>query len=153
VAILNARAVGRNHVSTRAHSADLGLLLLRLFAGLALAFAHGIHKLPPSGQFVQGVAEMGFPVPLFFAWASTAAELGGGLLIALGLFVRPAALLVSINMLVAIFLRQAGDPFAERELAALYLAVALALLFTGSGRYGLDNLLRRRPHQTPNGMP
>jgi putative oxidoreductase len=34
--------------SSAGPTADFGLLLLRVFAGLALAFAHGLGKLPPS---------------------------------------------------------------------------------------------------------
>jgi putative oxidoreductase len=123
---------------------DFGLLAIRLYFGIALAFAHGIRKLPPSDRFIAGVIEMGFPIPTLFAWASAFAEFGGGLLIAVGLLTRPAAFFVAINMSVATFIRQAGDPFVERELAAAYLAVAIALLCSGSGRFGLDARLFRK---------
>lgn len=123
--------------------ADLGLLLFRVFIGLALAFGHGIGKLPPSERFIAGVAEMGFPAATFFGWASGFAEFGGGLLIVLGLLTRPAALLVAINLSVVVFIRQAGDPFRAQELAMLYLAAAAMLLFTGAGRYSLDEALRK----------
>ena len=123
---------------------DVGLLVLRVFTGLALAFAHGINKLPPTERFVAGVVEMGFPAPLLFAWASGIAEFGGGLLLAAGLLTRPAALLIAINMFVAAFVRQAGDPFKEVELAYLFLAVAVLYLVAGPGRLSLDALLARR---------
>ena len=127
-----------------ARSALLGLLLLRLFFGLALVLAHGLKKLPPSERFLAGVVEMGFPAPMLFAWLSTFAEFFCAMLLVIGLATRPAAVFVAINMAVAAFIRQAGDPFNEIELALAYLVVAIAFVFTGAGRYSVDELLRRR---------
>lgn len=134
----------------RAHQAsatiqDVGLLLLRVFAGVALALAHGLGKLPPSERFVAGVVEMGFPAAPLFAWATGFSETVGGLLLAVGLLTRPAAFFVLVTMTVAAFVRQAGDPFLERELALLYGFVALQFLLAGPGRLSLDALLRRTP--------
>lgn len=122
---------------------DLGLLLLRVFAGLSLALAHGLGKLPPSERFVAGVVEMGFPAAPLFAWAAGLSETVGGLLLALGLLTRPAAFFVLVTMLVATFVRQAGDPYLERELALLFAFVATQFLLAGPGRLSLDALLRR----------
>lgn len=123
---------------------DAGLLALRVLAGVALALAHGIGKLPPSARFVGGVAEMGFPVPGLFAWAAGLSEFAGGLLLALGLLTRPAAFVILVTMAVAAFIRQAGDPFGDRELALLYGSVALLYLLAGPGRLSLDAALVRR---------
>jgi putative oxidoreductase len=123
---------------------DAGVLLLRLYFGLVLALAHGVTKLPPSERFVSGVADMGFPAPLVFAWAAAVAEFGGGSLIAIGFMTRPAAALVVISMFVATFIKQSGDAFLERELAAAYLVVALVVMFAGSGRFGVDRIIATR---------
>lgn len=131
-------------VSKHARSADLALLVLRVFAGLALAFLHGLGKIPPSDGFISGVAGMGLPWPTFFAWASGAAEFGGGLLLAAGLFTRPAAVLIILNMSTAVFLAHAGDPLGGRELAIFFGVVALVYLVRGAGRFSLDALLRNR---------
>lgn len=127
----------------RPQPVDLGLLVLRVFAGLSLALAHGVGKLPPSERFLAGVVEMGFPFPTFFAWAAGFSETFGGLLLALGLLTRPAALSILATMGVAAFVRQAGDPFLERELAFLYGAVAVHFLLAGPGRLSVDHLVRR----------
>ncbi|MDX1531293.1 MAG: DoxX family protein [Rhodothermales bacterium] len=124
--------------------ADAGLLVLRLLAGLALAFAHGLGKIPPSEQFVGMVGGLGFPLPGLFAWAAGLAEFGGGLLLAVGLLTRPAALVVAINMAVAFFLAHADDPFGQAEKAYLFGAVALLFLLAGAGRYSVDAVIRGR---------
>lgn len=123
---------------------DLALLVLRLFTGLALALAHGAGKVPPSERFVSGVEALGFPAPLLFAWAAGLSEFAGGFLLAAGLFTRPAALMVLITMLVAAFRRHAPDPFADKEKAFLYAAIALVFLIAGGGRLALDAWRRRR---------
>ena len=130
----------------RGEERDRGLaaLILRVFAGLALALAHGIDKMPPSDAFVGAVAGMGFPSPESFAWAAGIAELAGGLLLAIGLLTRPAAILIAITMLVAAFLGEAGNPFSDREPALLFAAIAIYFVLAGPGRYSVDGWLRAR---------
>ena len=124
--------------------ADLGLMLLRGYAGLAMALAHGWGKLQDPAGIIGGTEKMGFPLPTFFGWMAILAEFGGGLLLAIGLATRPAAFLIMSTMGVAALVAHANDPFARKELAVTYFMVALLFLFTGSGRYGADALLRRR---------
>jgi putative oxidoreductase len=134
--------------SVRGRRIDAGLLLLRVSFGLALALAHGLGKLPPSDRFVSGVAEMGFPMPALFAWASALAEFAGGILLAVGLLTRPAALVVCFNMAVASFVRQSGQSFGDRELALAYMIAAAAILLCGSGRFSVDHWIHTRRSRT-----
>lgn len=122
--------------------ADVALLILRLMAGFALAYYHGLGKIPPSPGFVEGVAEMGYPAPQVFAWAAALAETVGGALLAIGLFTRPASFFVLWTMASAFFIRHAADPFLQAEKAYLYGGIALFFLLTGAGRFSLDHLLR-----------
>lgn len=144
---------------------ELGLLILRL-AGLYLAIAHGWGKVVglASGQsrFVESVAEMGFPLPVLFAWAAALSELVGGTAVALGLLTRWAAALAGITMLVAAFVRhRALDRFlswlgivpaseeslrawGNPELATIFMLVFAAVALLGPGRFALDAKLGRR---------
>src|SRR4051794_36762247 len=113
-------------------SASLGLLVLRVVVGLTLAW-HGYDKLhePLKSQFISGVGSMGLPGGEKMAYAAMAAELGGGIAIALGLLTRPAALLILCTMCVAVFKAHAGQAYHDtpnKQLAASYAAAAAALL-------------------------
>lgn len=76
-------------------------------------------------------------------------EVGGGVLIALGLFTRSTAFVLSGMMAVAYFMAHAtqGNVLApmlnQGELAVLYTFVFLAFVFTGPGAWSLDGLRRR----------
>lgn len=122
--------------------ADVGLLIVRVYMGLAFVLVHGLAKLTNPQAFIDGTAALGLPAPKFFGWMAIFAEFGGGLLLALGLATRPAAFLIASTMAVAGFMAHAHDPFQVKELAFTYLALAILFMFTGSGRYGVDALVR-----------
>lgn len=124
--------------------ADICLTVFRVMGGLAMALAHGLGKVPPSERFIGGVEAMGFPLPTLFAWAAGLSELVGGVLIALGLLTRPAATFLLGTMAVAFFIRHGDDPFAQKELAFLFLGFSLVYVGVGSGRFGLDRFIRGR---------
>lgn len=112
--------------------------LIRVTAGLSLAYAHGLPKLQRGVEsFAAGVANLGFPAPLFFAWCATLTELVGGVLLALGLLTRPMGALAAFTMAVALFQHRA-DPFRSMELPLLYFMIFVGAALGGSGRYGLD---------------
>ena len=91
---------------------------------------------------------MGVPAPTLMAFVVTFVELVGGILLVVGLFSRLAALLLTINLVVAILLVKVGVGFlspqsggvgAELDLALI--AGFLAVLFAGPGRISLDRAL------------
>ena len=120
-----------------------GWLVLRVVAGLSLALAHGLGKLPPAKGFVDGVAGMGFPAPIVFAWAAGLAEFLGGLLLAAGFLTRVGAFFIAFTMGTAFFVFHAGDPFGDKERALLFLCIAIAFLISGAGRWSIDAFLSR----------
>ncbi|UZR95868.1 DoxX family protein [Chondrinema litorale] len=125
-------------VEQSSSTTNLALLILRVFTGLSMALAHGFGKLPPSAGFIEATGNIGFPLPVFFAWAAALSEFVGGILITLGLLTRPASLLMSLTMITAAFITHSADPFATKEKALLYLCISIVLLLTGSGKYGID---------------
>ncbi|WP_454915656.1 DoxX family protein [Xanthobacter sediminis] len=113
------------------------LSVLRIVAGL-MFLAHGTAKL------------FGFPVVPMFANVQLLSlfgiagiiELVGGALLALGLFTRPVAFILSGQMAVAYFLVHAPQTFFPilngGELAALYSFVFLYFAVAGGGAWSLD---------------
>ena len=126
------------------NSTDFTLALFRVFAGLSLMLAHGSGKIPVSDGFIEHIGSLGFPSPTFFAWAAALSEFAGALMLAIGLFTRPASLLIAFTMFTAAFVNHAGDPFGAAEKAYLYLAVGLLFAVLGSGRFGVDSAIRRK---------
>jgi putative oxidoreductase len=120
---------------------DAGLLILRAFTGLSLAYAHGWEKVPPGEGFVKTVTSLGFPAEM--AYLTMLAEFFGGLALALGLLTRPVALALVGNFLVAGFMSHAADPYVRKELPFLFLAVATMFLCVGGGRFSVDRMLKK----------
>lgn len=123
---------------------ELTMTLLRVFAGLSMAFGHGLGKLPPSEQLIAGVTAMGFPLPELFAWAASLSEFAGGILLAVGLLTRPSALFVALTMAVAAFLVHAADPFQKKELALMYFVIALIFVARGASSWSLDRYVSKK---------
>ncbi len=69
------------------------------------------------------------------------AELICSFLIIMGFATRLAAIPLIITMLVILFVVHANDPFDNKELPGLYLAVYILLLVVGSGRFSVDRLI------------
>lgn len=129
---------------------DLGELALRVTTGGLLA-GHGAQKL--FGWFegrgfrsTKGWLEsMGLQPGGVWAGLAGASEFGGGVLSALG-FLHPLGPVATTGaMLMAATTVHAGKPVwvtsGGAELPVTNIAIALALVMTGPGRFSLDNLL------------
>lgn len=128
---------------------SLGLLILRLFLGLGLA-AHGYQKFFLFGisGFAGFLGQLGAPAPHLAAVLSASTELGGGLLIAAGLFTRLASVPLAVNMAVAALLAHSGYFITNsppgREYPLNLAAAFVSLALTGAGQYSLDRCLAGR---------
>jgi putative oxidoreductase len=121
-----------------------GKLILRLTIGFCLLL-HGISKVKGGVGWLTGMlAENGLPG--FIAYGVYVGEVVAPILLIVGIFSRPAALVVAFNMLIAILLvhRERMFTLSEQggawaiELEMLYLLGALAIYCLGSGKYALS---------------
>ncbi|EKN43817.1 MULTISPECIES: DoxX family protein [Pseudomonas] len=132
--------------------AGYGLTILRVIVGIAF-IAHGSQKLFGAfgGYGLEGTAQymesLGLTPGYLMALLSGGAEFFGGLGLLVGLLARPAAALVTVLLLVAIFTVHIGNGFFMAnngfEYALALLGGALAVLIEGAGKLSLDRLIAR----------
>ncbi len=125
--------------------ASIGLLLLRLVAGLAFMF-HGYGKIQHPFDWMGPDSS----VPGFLQFMAAVSEFVGGGAWMLGLLTPLFSFGLASTMVVAAYLHAVvlGDGFVAQgpgqgsyELASVYLCVAMLLLLAGPGRFSLDRLL------------
>src|SRR5258708_861330 len=123
---------------------DFGKLILRLGVAVLLGF-HGFSKLK------NGIGWMAGPLhahhlPMFVGYGVYVAEVIAPVLLILGIFTRPAALVIVFDLLMALFLVVQANAFKLQpqggalgaEVQFLYIFSALAIAFLGSGRFALS---------------
>lgn len=122
----------------------LSLFILRLVFGGLMLWNHGLPKLErllAGNVSFQDPLGMGPEATLYLAVFS---EFLCALFLILGLFTRWVSIPLLFTMFVAAFVAHWSEPLAEKELAILYMAVFLALLLKGGGRWSLDHLIRNK---------
>lgn len=133
-------------------SGEAAALSLRIVIGVTF-FAHGAQKLFGiwGGGGLAGTAvffaKTGIPLAGLFAVVVALVEFFGGIIIFLGLYTRWAAILLSIDMIVALFSFHIKKGFfiskGGIELVFLILGGTIALIILGSGALSLDRLIGR----------
>jgi putative oxidoreductase len=137
---------------------DMASFVLRLLLGIVF-FPHGMQKVFGwfGGAGFSGTME-GFTVkmgiPAFFAFLAILAEFAGSLGLITGFLTRVAAFGIASNMVVAVFMvhikngffmnwfgKQQGEGF---EYHILVIAIAIALMMRGGGRWSIDRLLSEK---------
>lgn len=134
-------------------NAGIAALALRVPVGIIFA-AHGAQKLFGwfGGYGLEGTGgwmdSIGLSPGVVMAFLAGAAEFFAGIALVLGMLTRPAALALSIAMLVAIFAVhfQNGLFMSNNgyEFGLALLAASVSLLFSGAGKVSVDNLLAKR---------
>jgi putative oxidoreductase len=127
---------------------DIGLLVLRVGIG-AMFMVHGIPKLQSGPVAWEGLGKamgvFGITVaPMFWGFMAAVSEAVGGLLLVLGVLVRPACLFLAITMVVAAGMHLSqGDGLMGASHAIEAGIVFLSLIFIGGGTYTVMKLFKR----------
>jgi len=124
---------------------DTAKLLLRLTLGV-LMLLHGIDKISGGIDPILGmVAKAGLPAAL--GYLVYVGEVAAPLLLIVGAWTRAAAVVMAVNMVVAVALAHAEQLATlspnggwALELQGFYLAVALAIALLGAGRYSAGGI-------------
>lgn len=135
-------------MTARANTDDTGKLVLRAALAIMLLF-HGYAKVTGGIGFIAGMlAKAGAPAAL--GYLVYVGEVIAPLMILVGIFTRPAALVVVINMIVAVLLVHTSEFFTigktggwALELQGLFFFAALAVALLGAGRYSLGGATGR----------
>src|ERR1700704_922452 len=131
---------------------DVIVLLGRIALG-AIFVKSGLQKLMALSAFAASLASRGVPQSSVWAVIGATVEFVGGILIVTGLRTREASLLMVLFVIVATGISHRYWEFADaaRRLQESQffknlsiIGGFLLLVVTGSGRFGLDALLRRR---------
>ncbi len=131
---------------------DVGLLVARLGFGLGFLYYHGWGKLIGGPERWAGVGGAMRHVGIdfghtFFGFLAALSESLGGLLVAAGLFFRPACAVLAVTMFMATlshYVTGNGNP--AHGFKNFFIAVGFMLI--GPGKYSLDAVLQRRAAQS-----
>jgi len=126
---------------------DAGLLLLRVSFGGILAIFHGWSKIAggpgawaKTGEIME-IFGLGF-APTFWGFMAGFAEFFCAIAVVVGFLTRPTAILLVINMFVASMAHYIGPyGIGGLEKAAIFGLVFLSFIFTGPGKYSIDEMM------------
>lgn len=120
------------------------LSILRIVSAL-LFIEHGTTKLlgfPPTEMFATS------PEPMTLMWFAGILEFGGGVLLALGLFTRPVAFILSGMMAVAYWMAHATQSFYPvqngGDAAILFCFIFLYIAAAGGGPLSADRIVFKK---------
>ena len=123
---------------------DSGLAFIRIIVGSFMIF-HGweVFDAEKMKVYLTWDSFKGFSSPSFMVYMGKIAELIAGILMTIGLFTRPATLVLIFTMLYISFLVGHGKVWYEDQHPFLFVLLGLVFFFTGPGKLSVDQLLFR----------
>jgi putative oxidoreductase len=118
---------------------NIGIFLLRVTLGILMCIHHGIPKIYHFSEWQNTFFNF---MNLGSRWSlvlSILAEAFASAFLVLGLFSRIAAILLLIDLGVAIFVYQIHQPIVRYEDALLFFAGFLLILLVGPGKISVDS--------------
>jgi putative oxidoreductase len=120
---------------------NFALLVQRVATGLLLLIGHGRPKI---SHFKELSAT--FFDPLRVGHRNSLilvilAELFCSMFLVLGLFTRIAAFIILVNLSVAVFIVNHGQPLKDVELGAIFLTSVFTIMIVGPGRVSVDGMM------------
>ena len=126
---------------------ETSYLMLRFFTGVMMCYYHGWSKLMADSSRWERLGNaltywIGLDsLKVTFGFLAAFSESIGSLLIAIGLFTRPATFLLGITMTVASSKKISEAGIDGAELPLLFLVLCLVIILKGPGKLSLDRFL------------
>ncbi|GAG72683.1 unnamed protein product [marine sediment metagenome] len=128
---------------------DMGILILRIAVGVVMV-AHGVPKLFWKRKVFNKKWREEYGFPLGSVILTGIVQVAGGLAILVGVFTSLSALILALNMVVAVYVSiwKHGEPFLSTpegkgwDVNFLLIGALTALIFFGDGTWSLVGWLR-----------
>lgn len=123
---------------------DSAETILRVVAGVALV-THGLGKISDPFGAAGMVEGMGFYPGAFWSLLLSCTEFFGGILIAIGLFTRPASFAAMFVLLVTVWFHwiTMGQGYQGAEKSIIWAAIFLFFVIRGGNRHSVDARIGR----------
>lgn len=120
-----------------------GVASLRIVIGVLMVI-HGT-QIFYTGEMVEygsWMKDLGFPIPMVFAYTGKAIELLGGLCLMLGVFMRVACMLLMLTFLFITIVMGGGKILTDAQHPFMFFLFSALFFYCGNSGYSVTRLIR-----------